>query len=79
MSLAYAVNDALSVSYTREEGERNFQTSATVAYDIEVDSIQIAYSLGGATLSIARADYENVGYANGVDATDTIIAMTFAF
>lgn len=79
MSLAYAVNDALSVSYTREEGERNFQTSATVAYDIEVDSIQVAYSLGGATLSIARADYENVGYANGVDATDTIIAMTFAF
>ncbi len=79
MSVAYAVNDALSVSYTREEGERNFQTSSTVAYDIETDSIQIAYSLGGATLSIARADYENVGYANGVDAQDTIVAMTFAF
>ena len=37
-------------------------TSTTTAYDIEMDSIQLAYSLGGATLSIARADVENVGY-----------------
>ena len=44
-----------------------------------MDSVQVAYSLGGATLSIARADYENVGYANNVDAEETIIAMTFAF
>ena len=44
-----------------------------------MDSIQIAYSLGGATLSVARTDYENIGYANNTDATDTIIALTFAF
>ena len=44
-----------------------------------MDSIQIAYSLGGATLSIARTDYENIGYKQDADATDTIIAMTFAF
>ena len=79
MSVAYAVNDDLSVSYTNETGERNFQTSSTTTYDIEMDSIQIAYSLGGATLSVARTDYENIGYANNVDATDTIIALTFAF
>ena len=79
VSVGYAVNDDLSVSYTTETGERNFQTSATTTYDIEVDSIQVAYSLGGATLSIARTDYENIGYADGVDATDTIVAMTFAF
>jgi hypothetical protein len=79
MSVAYAVNDDLSISYTSETGEVNYQTSTTTNYDIEMDSIQIAYSLGGATLSIARTDYENIGYANGADATDTIIAMTFAF
>lgn len=79
MSIAYAVNDDLSVSYTNEDSEANYQTSTTVGYDIEMDSIQIAYSLGGATLSIARTDYENIGYAQDVDATDTIIAMTFAF
>jgi len=45
-----------------------------------MDSIQVAYSLGGATLSIARTDYENLGYkTTNTDATDTIIAMSFAF
>ena len=78
-SLGYAVNDELSVSFTREESEPSYMTSSTVAYDIEMDSVQIAYSLGGATLSIARADYDNVNYKNNQEATETIIAMTFAF
>jgi len=79
LSIGYAVNDDLSVSYTTETGEANYQTSSTTNYDIEMDSIQVAYSLGGATLSLARTDYENIGYANGVDATETIIALSFAF
>ena len=44
-----------------------------------MDSIQLAYSLGGATLSIARADYENVSHVANEDAVETIVAMTFAF
>ena len=79
MSLAFAVNDDLSVSYTREVSEVNLANSGTVTYDVEMDSVQVAYSLGGATLSIARADVENVGYINGSDLEETIVAMTFAF
>ena len=79
MSIGYAVNDDVSVSYSREEMEQNMQTSDTVTYDIEVDSVQIAYSLGGATLSVARSDYENKGYVQNDDATETLIALTFAF
>ena len=79
MSIGYAVNDDLSVSYTSETSEANYQTSTTTSYDVEMDSIQIAYSLGGATLSIARADVENVGYVENTDLTETIIAMSFAF
>jgi len=79
LSIGYSVNEDLSLSYTREESEANYQTSATVSNDIEMDSIQVAYSLGGATLSVARADYENVGYELNKDITETIIAMSFAF
>jgi len=79
MSIGYAVNDDLSVSYTQETSEANYMTSTTTAYDIEMDSIQLAYSLGGATLSIARADVENVSYVQNDDLTETIIAMSFAF
>ena len=78
-SLGYAINDALSVSYAKETSERNMAHSSTTQYDIEMDSVQFAYSLGGATLSVARADYENVSYKQNQDATETIVAMTFAF
>jgi len=79
VSLGYAVNDDLTLSFSRETSERSMTTASTVTYDIEMDSVQIAYSLGGATLSIARADYENVNYTNGDDVTETIVAMSFAF
>ena len=79
ISLGFAVNDELSVSYTTEESEANYAHSPTVGYDIDMNSIQAAYSLGGATLSIARADYDNISYTNGLDASDTIIAINFAF
>jgi outer membrane protein OmpU len=79
ISIGYAINDELSVSYTRETSEASQAHSSNTTYDIEMDSVQFAYSLGGATLSVARADYENVGYAQNADATETIVAMTFAF
>ena len=79
LSIGMAINDELSVSYSAEDSSANQRTSTNTIYDISVDSIQLAYSLGGATLSLARADTDNVGYANGVDQTETIIAMTFAF
>ena len=79
ISLGFAVNDDLSVSFTREESEQNMANSSTAGVDIEMDSIQVAYSLGGATLSLARADYENVGYVSNEDATETVVAMSFAF
>ena len=79
MSIGYSINKDVSVSYSREELEQNMLTSETTTYDIEVDSVQIAYSLGGATLSVARSDYENKGYVQNEDATETLIALTFAF
>jgi outer membrane protein OmpU len=79
MSIGYAVNDDLSVSYSTETSEINYRATATTEYDIDMDSIQVAYSLGGATLSIARTDYENKNYTQHSDATETIIALAIAF
>ena len=79
MSLGYAINDEVSVSYTRETSEANQAHSTNTTYDVEMDSVQVAYSLGGATLSLARADVENVSYKQNSDVTETIIAMSFAF
>jgi len=78
-SIGYAVNDAVSVSYAREESVANQSTSTNTTYDIEMDSVQIAYNIGGATISLARADVENATYTQNQDLSETIIAMTFAF
>ena len=79
VSIGFAVNDELSVSYTTEESEINYAHSSTTGYDVEMNSIQAAYSLGGATLSLARADYDNMSYTNGLDASETIVAINFDF
>jgi len=79
LSIGFAVNDQLSISWTEETGEKIFQTTSTASTDIEMTSYQAAYALGGATLSIARADYDNISHVDGDDATDTIIALNFAF
>jgi len=79
VSVGFAVNDDLSISFSSEESTANYQTSSTASYDVEMNSVQASYSLGGATLSLARADYDNISYTNGLDASDTIIAINFAF
>ena len=78
-SVGYALNDAVRVSYTREKNEVNYKTSSTVAYDAEQDSYQIAYNIGGATLSLVRHETENAGYVNNADRSETLIGLAMAF
>ena len=79
ISLAMAVNDNLSVSYSQEESERVYQTSATQSHDNEASSVQAAYTMGGMTVALAVTDYDNVAYAQDMDVTETLLAVTMAF
>jgi hypothetical protein len=79
MSIAYAINDAMTVSLTDETSENNYGTSTTVSYDIDVSSIQLAYNMGGATLSLARTETDNQGYVQNKDVGETLIAIAMAF
>ena len=78
-SLGLAVNENLSVSYSDETSDVNYQTSTTVGYDVKAKSIQAAYTMGGMTLAVARTNYDNVGYVNNADVTETIVSVNFAF
>jgi len=79
MSIAFAVNDALTVSLTDENSEPNYGTSTTTAYEIDVTSVQLAYNLGGATLSLARTETDNASYTQNKDLGETIVAIAMAF
>ena len=80
MSIAYAVNDDLSVSYEVEKS-----TAVTVDEtdaDVEQKStgIQLAYNMGGMTLALVRNSHDNPSYSStAADEDQTLIAVTMAF
>jgi hypothetical protein len=85
--IEFAVNDALSVSYNEETSEA-FTSVAIVAaassgvktsVEAEIESWQVAYVMGGATLGLSIADVGNADYtaAKEEKRTTFTIAMDF--
>lgn len=72
MSIAYNVNDNLSVSYAEAEDTYNAQSGATAASttgdgavaDVTMDmkSMQAAYSMGSMSIKAYRTETKNTGY-----------------
>ena len=73
--MTFQVNDDLSVSYGHVESDKEGSNTA------EADSLQAAYTMGGATFRIAEVSVDNQKYstaaANDLDAT--IISLGLAF
>ena len=77
-SVTFNVNDDLSIGYNHAESDK----SAAAAHgDVEADSIQAAYTMGGATISFAEVDIENRAYAttSQADVQGTVISLGLAF
>ena len=78
-SVAFNVNDDLSISYENEESNPDNQTAATTNLTMESTGIQAAYTMGGMTLAIAMNDHENVNYTDNKDVKDTVFTVAMAF
>ena len=52
-------------------------TSAKV--EMEQETLQVAYTVGGATLGIADIEVSNADYTEGKDETQTIISLGISF
>ena len=86
MSIAFNVNDNLSVSYAKAEDTYDAQAagseSATVINDVTMDmkSVQAAYSMGAMSIKAYRTETDNAEYqTNGGSLTVTEIALGLAF
>ena len=84
ISVAFNVNDNLSLSYTSTEDTYNAQSDSggTAVADVtqETDAIQLAYSMGGMSIKAYQMDTSNPGYADdAADKTATEIALGLAF
>ena len=56
--VTFQINDDLSVGYNNYESDQTNTTSVTA----EAESIQLAYTYGGATISLAEASVDNSAY-----------------
>ena len=73
-SIAFNVNDNLSISY----GEHNTEKEGSTA-DQEVESMQASYSMGGMTVNIKDSEVSNAANTSGNTHETTEVLVTFAF
>ena len=82
--IAFNVSDDLSISYGTVESRQAGYTHNTVQHNarvIKVDSVQAAYTMGGASMRIAQVSAENILFSNSTsaDRDATIISLGLAF
>ena len=79
VSVGAKVNDNLSISYSQEKSEQNNATAGATLYDVEARTVQAAYNMGGLTIGLSQAEFENTGYANVPDVNEFILSLSAAF
>ena len=86
MSIAFNVNENMSISYTVADSTYDSQddakTAVTTDDDItqEIDSLQVAYSMGGMSIKAYNMEVTNPAHDdNAADQSVTEIALGFAF
>ena len=77
--ISFNVNDDLSLSYGMHKSENNLNSGASV--ELEAESLQIAYSMGGMSVKFAESSVDNASYTSGTSADwdGRTIALTLAF
>jgi len=80
--IAFNINDDLSISYGHHESRQGFvNPNHNNAVLLEMDSYQIAYTIGGASLRYASTDVDNAAYqlATNYDKDAEVISVSLAF
>jgi hypothetical protein len=72
-AVSFAVNDDLTVSYGVHESKGSSTTT------LEAQSLQVSYSVGGASIKFAEAQVDNQNYQSGTNKEGRTIALTLAF
>ena len=74
--VSFSVIDDLSISYGRHDSDRAMNDGTSV--EVEADSVQVAYSMGGATIKIAETEVDNAAYVTGTggEKEDTTVMLS---
>jgi outer membrane protein OmpU len=79
--VSFAINDDLSISYGNHQSERGLTAATAAPVELEAESLQIAYSMGGMSVKLAESSIDNANYTAGTgsDNDGRTIAVTLAF
>lgn len=85
--IEFAVNDALSVSYNEETSEKTTNNAIAAGsssntktkVESEMESMQVAYILGGATVGVSVVDVGNADYTASKEEKRTVFSIAMDF
>ena len=81
--VAFNINDDLSISYGYHQSYKTFvnPSRAPDSPILAVESFQLAYTMGGASIRLAEIQGENLSYSNAEtnDKDATILSVALAF
>jgi len=81
--VAFNINDNLSISYGYHESQQGFvnEGPSLEGVDMDMDSYQIAYTIGGASIRYAATEVNNAAYQTtpGFDKEADVISVSLAF
>ena len=79
--ISFAVNDDLTLSYGEHRSERDVTSGGSNGVELEAQSLQLSYTMGGASIKFAESQVDNASYTSGssADWDGRTIALTLAF
>jgi len=85
--IQFAVNEDFTVSYNNEKSESTTAGSITAGNtkrtktvkEVTVDTYQVAYNIGGATIALVKSEADNAGYTTNKEVSATLISLKMAF
>jgi len=80
MSIAFNVNDNVSISYTDSSDTYDAQSEDDADVSMDTEMVQISYSMGGMSISAFQVDVKNPTYdSNATTHSATEISIGLAF
>ena len=78
--VSFAVNDDLTLSYGMHKSKQSNANAVSNA-ELEASSIQVSYSMGGATIKLAQTDVDHGAYdsSSATDRSGTTLVLSLAF
>jgi hypothetical protein len=77
--ISFNVNDDPSISYGSHKSTKHVNKTSSV--ELTADSLQIAYSMGGASIRLAETSADNINYTSATvnDRDGTTLSLSLAF